>query len=421
MAAQTRGEAMTQTAVDTDPAARTESIAEAEAATPLGPAQSRRSFLGGLAAGLATAGLLGAGIAVRSARPVRPGGASGTVGATNPSSSTGTVSAANSPAGTAANASGPGDANRADDVLPGIATLAGPVEKRVTTLPDGPLYWQIETLPTLAAAQAAAGPYAMTLEAEGRGWLFTLGHEADRTPGATWLTRIGPLPVPTAPSYLLQLSYQSRSGKVVGTEHSHPGVESWYMFAGEQRVELPTLEQDLVAVRGQGLMGPPANTPLRIINTTAEERRAFNLFVLDDSRSIANDGPDVATVDAAFKQSFLKSDLDATMALFAPETVEISPFGVFPGKEAIRKSVETFMRANPGFQATFSDSKIVDNTAVHHVTITSDAIKAAQISRFMLIHTLVVSRGKIVMLSQQLDLSDAETARYSIGLAPEGR
>jgi hypothetical protein len=312
-------------------------------------------------------------------------------------------------------------ATNADDVLPGIATLAGPVERRVTSLPDGPLYWQVETLPTFADATAAAGPYSMTLDAEGKGWLFTLGHQGDRTPSATHLTEIGPLPVPAAPSYLLQLSYQSRAGKVVGTEHTHPGVESWYMVAGEQRVELPTLEQDLMAGAGQGLMGPPANTPLRIINTTAEERRAFNLFVLDDSRPATNDGADVATVDAAFKQSFLSGDLDATMALFAPESVEISPFGVFPGKDAIRKSVETFIRANPGFQVTFSDSQIVDNTAVHHVTVTSDAIKAADISRFTLIHTLVVSRGKIVMLAQQLDLSDAETARYSIGLAPQGR
>ena len=84
----------------------------------------------------------------------------------------------------------------------------------------------------------------------------------------------------------------------------------------------------------------------------------------------------VATVDAAFKQSFQAGDLDATMALFAPETVEISPFGVFPGKDAIRRSVDTFIRANPGLQVSFSDSQIVENTAVHHVTLTSDAIRA---------------------------------------------
>ena len=79
------------------------------------------------------------------------------------------------------------------------------------------------------------------------------------------------------------------------------------------------------------------------------------------------------------------------------------------------------MRANPGFEATFTESKIVDNTAVHRVFVTSDPIRATDVSRFALIHTLVVSRGKIVMLAQQLDLADAETARYALGLAPEGR
>ena len=31
-------------------------------------------------------------------------------------------------------------------------------EKRVKQLPDGPLYWRIESFPTLAQAQAAIGP-----------------------------------------------------------------------------------------------------------------------------------------------------------------------------------------------------------------------------------------------------------------------
>ena len=356
---------------------------------------------------MAGAALVGAGVAVRSARPVRPG-------AVEPRPSIVPTSA---PPTRTADPTG----ISADDGLPGIATIAGPVEHRVTSLPAGPLYWQIETFPTFAAANAAATQYSMTLDAEGRGWLFNLAHQGDQTPGATHLAEIGPLPVPEAPEYLLQLSYQSRAGKVVGTEHSHPGVESWYMFAGEQTVQFPTLDQELSVSAGQGLMGPPANTPLRIINTSPQERRAFNLFVLDYTAPAQDTGASVAAVDAAFKQSFLNGDLDGTMDLFAPETVEISPFGVFPGKDAIRKSVDTFIRANPGFQVSFSDSQIVDNTAVHHVTLTSDAIKNAGVSNVSLIHTLVVTRGKIVMLAQQLDLADPETARYSIGLAPQGR
>ena len=70
---------------------------------------------------------------------------------------------------------------------------------------------------------------------------------------------------------------------------------------------------------------------------------------------------------------------------------------------------------------TFEPSEIVRNTAVHRVLVASDPIRATGVPRFALLHTLVVNRGKIVMLSQQLDLDDLDTARYALGLAPEGR
>ena len=35
------------------------------------------------------------------------------------------------------------------------------IEKKVTRLPEGPLFWRIENFPTLAQAQAAAGPTAL--------------------------------------------------------------------------------------------------------------------------------------------------------------------------------------------------------------------------------------------------------------------
>jgi hypothetical protein len=303
----------------------------------------------------------------------------------------------------------------------GITTVAGPIQKRLTELPGGPLYWQVETFPTLQAARAVEKGHAMSLEADGRGWLFTLGPQGATSPGGTFVAEVGPVPAPTSSEYLLQLSLQTRVGRLVGTEHSHPGNESWYLVEGEQMVRLPTLEQELVARAGEGMVGPPAGVPLQIFNTGAGQRKAFNMFVLDASRPLANEGADVATVDEAFKRAFAALDVDATMNLFADETVEISPFGVFPGKPAIRGSVETFIRANPGFSVTFENSEIVRNTAVHRVLVSSDPIRATGITRFALLHTLVVNRGKIVMLSQQLDLDDPETARYALGLAPEGR
>jgi hypothetical protein len=53
-------------------------------------------------------------------------------------------------------------------------------EKKATELPPGPLFWRIENFPTLAQAQAAAGPTGLAAESRGKVWLFTLG-PADRS------------------------------------------------------------------------------------------------------------------------------------------------------------------------------------------------------------------------------------------------
>ena len=49
------------------------------------------------------------------------------------------------------------------------------VEKKVTELPAGPLFWRLENFPALAQAQAAAGPTSLAAESRGKVWLFTLG------------------------------------------------------------------------------------------------------------------------------------------------------------------------------------------------------------------------------------------------------
>ena len=43
------------------------------------------------------------------------------------------------------------------------------VEKKVTELPVGPLYWRLENFPTLAQAKDAAGPTSLAAEVAGKG------------------------------------------------------------------------------------------------------------------------------------------------------------------------------------------------------------------------------------------------------------
>jgi hypothetical protein len=49
------------------------------------------------------------------------------------------------------------------------------VEKKLKELPAGPLFWRIESFPSLAQAQAAAGSTGLAAEIAGKIWLFTLG------------------------------------------------------------------------------------------------------------------------------------------------------------------------------------------------------------------------------------------------------
>ena len=77
-------------------------------------------------------------------------------------------------------------------------------EKKISQLPAGPLFWRIENFPTLAQAQAAAGPTALAAEASGKAWLFTLGAKGGSSPGGTKVAEVGPVP----PSLRLSTYYE---------------------------------------------------------------------------------------------------------------------------------------------------------------------------------------------------------------------
>jgi hypothetical protein len=97
---------------------------------------------------------------------------------------------------------------------PGAAGVAGSgtlvikplIEKNVTELPPGPLFWRVESFATLARAQAAAGQLGLVTESGGKVWLFTLGPAGGSSDGGTKMAEIGPLPSIVAPVYLLRVN-----------------------------------------------------------------------------------------------------------------------------------------------------------------------------------------------------------------------
>src|SRR6185312_12961035 len=106
-------------------------------------------------------------------------------------------------------------------------------EKKISQLPAGQLFWRIDNFPTLAQAQAAAGPDALAAEAYGKVWLFTLGPKGGSSPGGSEVTEVGPVPPISASKYLLRIN---RAGGPAGAKtrvHMHPGSESFYVLTGE--------------------------------------------------------------------------------------------------------------------------------------------------------------------------------------------
>lgn len=162
------------------------------------------------------------------------------------------------------------------------------VEKTVTELPAGPLFWRVETFPTLAEAQAAEGPTALVAESAGQVWLVTLGPEGGSSPGGTKVTEIGPLPVVQASQYLLRVNESSGVPGSVTKVHSHPGSEAFYVLDGE--MSLRTADGTIRVAAGQTETGPGGGTPLQVSSTGATDLHGLVMFVVDAGQPFSTPG-----------------------------------------------------------------------------------------------------------------------------------
>jgi quercetin dioxygenase-like cupin family protein len=168
--------------------------------------------------------------------------------------------------------------------LPGVSAQEPLVitalnEKTVTELPAGPLFWRVETFPTLEAARAVEGPTALVAESAGQIWLVTLGLEGESSPGGASVTEIGPLPVVQATQYLLRINESSGVPGSVTKVHSHPGSEAFYVIEGEMSLLTPDGTSRVAA--GQTETGPGGGTPLQVSSTGSTDLHGLVMFVVD--------------------------------------------------------------------------------------------------------------------------------------------
>src|SRR5262245_52795023 len=161
------------------------------------------------------------------------------------------------------------------------------VEKKVTELPSGRLYWRLENFPTLAQAQDAAGPTSLAAEVAGKVWLFTLGAKDGATPGGTKVAEIGPLPIgpPFPPleanEYLLRVN---RAGGPPGAKtpiHTHPGPEAFYVLSGKLGMTANT--GAFYAEAGTTMIGSwiGVDAPMEVFNAGTLDLEALAIFVVD--------------------------------------------------------------------------------------------------------------------------------------------
>lgn len=159
-------------------------------------------------------------------------------------------------------------------------------EKKLKELPPGPLYWLVETFPTLAQAQAAVGPTSLAVENGGRAWLFTLGTKGGSTAGASKVVEIGPVPTVTAPEYLLRINH---SGGVPGAKtpvHTHPGSEAFYVLTGRLGQKTPHGESHVEA--GKTMNGHGADMPMEVFSSGTSDLNALVMFVVDATRPFSS-------------------------------------------------------------------------------------------------------------------------------------
>ena len=156
------------------------------------------------------------------------------------------------------------------------------VVKKLADLPAGPLFWRIENFRTVAQAQAAAGPTGLVAESGGKIWLFTLGPAGRSSADGTKVAEIGPLPPVVAPQYLLRITETTGAPGRMTRVHTHPGVEAFYVLAGEMSQRTPRGVTRLGT--GQSAVGSDADTPLQNSSSGSTDLHMLVMHVVDATK-----------------------------------------------------------------------------------------------------------------------------------------
>ncbi len=155
-------------------------------------------------------------------------------------------------------------------------------EKKIKELPPGPLYWTVESFPSLAAAQAATGATSLAAEHAGKAWLFTLGPKGAALRGGSKVAEIGPIPTAPAAEYLLRINKAGGPPGAKTPVHTHPGSEAFLVLTGKLGQRTP--HGISYAEAGQTMNGHGADMPMEVFNAGTSDLDQLVMFVVDANK-----------------------------------------------------------------------------------------------------------------------------------------
>jgi quercetin dioxygenase-like cupin family protein len=141
-----------------------------------------------------------------------------------------------------------------------------------------PLYWHIDRFDSAEHARTSVGGASVSFDAAGTSWLMTIESQTSDHHGGIHVAEVGPLPLPQAAKYSLQVLSSVFAPGMYSLAHHHSGVEAVYVVDGEACYETPTrgfklLKGDTVAL--------PTGTPMRAVATGSKPRYVLAIILYD--------------------------------------------------------------------------------------------------------------------------------------------
>jgi hypothetical protein len=168
----------------------------------------------------------------------------------------------------------------------GVFLVEPVAEKTIDKLPDGPLYWRVESFPSVAEAQRVAGLLSLVGEAWGQAWLFTLGSPGGSSPGGHKMAEVGPVPIPSASRYLLRINRAGGPPAASTPVHTHPGSEAFYVLKGQVTQKGPHGVTRLDA--GRAMNGHEPGMAMQLVSTGAVDLEQLVMFVVDAEKPFSS-------------------------------------------------------------------------------------------------------------------------------------